>query len=287
MQRRWRRTTILSSLAAAATLFCASAPVANAAPPSSAVDVSATTVQPGQEFTVTQTVTNTISDGSTVTSTKAAIYGDSTRAITDVADLVSCTGTTAACGQLGSSYRAPLGDLAGGETRTVVFTLRVKDTAAPGQFTLRHQLLGENYAFDILDGPVITIPAPPNADVAVSLAATPRSGLAARVDYTLTVTNSGPATATGIRVVATNTRALRMSGATGCTGGPNTLNCDVASLAPGGTATAKFTAEVGLLAIGSFTTSVQRQQSSPDDSNPANDSASKTCSALTGLIVNC
>ena len=78
-----------------------------------------------------------------------------------------------------------------------------------------------------------------------------------------------------------------MSGATGCTGGPNTLNCDVASLAPGGTATAKFTAEVGLLAIGSFTTSVQRQQSSPDDSNPANDSASKTCSALTGLIVNC
>src|SRR5439155_1170235 len=148
MQRRWRRTTILSSLAAAATLFCASAPVANAAPPSSAVDVSATTVQPGQEFTVTQTVTNTISDGSTVTS----------------------------------------------------------------------------------------IPAPPNADVAVSLAATPRSGLAARVDYTLTVTNSGPATATGIRVVATNTRALRMSGATGCTGGPNTLNCDVASLAPGGTA---------------------------------------------------
>lgn len=287
MQRSWRRTTILSSVAALATAFLALAPAAQAAPPSSAADVSPTTVLPGQTFTVTETIYNTQSF--TVTFAKAAIY-DSVAPLTDVADLVSCTGTTSDCYQAGSSYRAPFGDLEAGGTRTAVFTLRVKDTAAPGQFTLQHQFVGDNYAFDVLDGPVVTI-ADPNtkADVGVALAATGHGGLNARIDYTVTVSNAGPAAASGIRVVATYAAGLSFGGGTGCAHviGTRTVNCDVASLASGASATAKFSVNGGLLALGSYITTAQRTASSPADPNSANDSAAKTCSALTGLIVTC
>ena len=142
MQRSWRRTTILSSVAALATAFIAIAPAAQAAPPTSSVEVGSTTVVPGQTFTVTQTVYN--DRDFTVTFAKGAIYG-SPAAIADVADLVSCTGVTAlGCFQYGSSYRAPFGDLEPGGSRTAVFTLRVKETAAPGQFTLRHLYSSSN-----------------------------------------------------------------------------------------------------------------------------------------------
>ncbi len=288
MQRSWRRTTILSSVAALATAFFAIAPAAQAAEPSSAVTVSTTNVVPGQTFTVTQTIHN--DRDFTVTFAKGAIYGNPT-AITDVVDVVSCTNTTAVgCFQAGSSYRAAFGDLEAGGTKTTVWTLRVKDTAAPGQFTLQHQFVGDNYSFDILDGPVITVgQQSTQADVKVALAATGHGGLNARIDYTVTVTNNGPSAATGIRVVATYPSGLSYASGTGCArvGTTRSVNCDVASLASGASATAKFSVNGGLLALGSYTTTAVRTASSPTDPNPANDSASKTCSALTGLIVTC
>src|SRR4051812_46038682 len=175
MRRSWRRTTILSSVAALATAFIAMAPAADAAPPSSSVEVSPTTVLPGQTFTVSETIYN--DRDFTVTFAKAAIYGSPT-AITDIADLVSCTGVTdLGCFQAGSSYRAPFGDLEPGGTKTVVFTLRAKETAAPGQFTLQHQFVGDNYAFETFDGPVVTIAEPSSfADVKVALAASGHGG---------------------------------------------------------------------------------------------------------------
>ncbi|MEU7789081.1 hypothetical protein [Amycolatopsis sp. NPDC049159] len=275
-------------MAALATAFFAIAPAAQADTPTSAVSVSATTVLPGQTFTITQTIHN--DRDFTVTFAKGAIYGNPT-AITDVVDVVSCTNTTAVgCFQAGSSYRAAFGDLEAGGTKTTVWTLRVKDTAAPGQFTLQHQFVGDNYSFETLDGPVITVGQPSTqADVKVALAATGHGGLNARIDYTVTVTNNGPATATGIRVGATYASALSYAGGTGCVhvGTTRNVNCDVATLASGASATAKFSTNGGLLALGSYTTTAQRTASSPTDPNPANDSASKTCSALTGLIVTC
>jgi uncharacterized repeat protein (TIGR01451 family) len=288
MRRTWRRTTILSAVAALATAFIAVAPAAQADTPTSSVGVSPTTVLPGQIFTITQTIHN--DRDFTVTFAKGAIYGTPT-AIVDVVDVVSCTNTTAVgCFQAGSSYRAAFGDLEAGGTKTTVWTLRVKDTAAPGQFTLQHQFVGDNYSFETFDGPVITIGNPAvNADVKVALAATGHGGLNARIDYTVTVTNTGPAAATGIRVVATYAPALSFASGTGCAhvGTTRNVNCDVASLASGASATAKFSVNGGLLALGSYTTTAQRTASSPSDPNPANDSASKTCSALTGLIVTC
>ncbi|MEV6828315.1 DUF11 domain-containing protein [Amycolatopsis sp. NPDC051102] len=275
-------------MAALATAFIAISPAAQADTPTSAVEVSPTTVLPGQTFTVTQTIHNPTDF--TVTFAKGAIYGSPT-AITDVVDVVSCTNTTAVgCFQAGSSYRAAFGDLEAGGTRTTVWTLRVKATAAPGQFTLQHQFVGDNYAFDILDGPVITIADPSaQADVKVGLGATGHGGLNARIDYTLTVTNSGPSAATGIRVVATYPAGLTFASGSGCVrvGTTRTVNCDVASLASGASVTPKFSVNGGLLALGSYTTTAVRTASSPTDPNAANDSASKTCSALTGLIVTC
>jgi hypothetical protein len=288
MQRSWRRTTILSSVAALATAFIAIAPAAQADTPTSSVEVSPTTVLPGQTFTITQTIHN--DRDFTVTFAKGAIYGTPT-AIVDVVDVVSCTNTTAVgCFQAGSSYRAAFGDLEAGGTKTTVWTLRVKDTAAPGQFTLQHQFVGDNYSFETFDGPVITIGNPvTNADVKVALGATGHGGLNARIDYTLTVTNNGPSAATGIRVVATYPAGLSFAGGNGCVhvGTTRTVNCDIASLASGASATPKFSVNGGLLALGSYTTTAVRTASSPADPNPANDSASKTCSALTGLIVTC
>src|SRR3954452_17193719 len=288
MRRSWRRTTILSSVAALATAFIAIAPAAQADTPTSSVEVSPTTVLPGQTFTVTQTIHN--DRDFTVTFAKGAIYGTPT-AIVDVVDVVSCTNTTAVgCFQAGSSYRAAFGDLEAGGTKTTVWTLRVKDTAAPGQFTLQHQFVGDNYAFETFDGPVITIGNPvTNADVKVALGATGHGGLNARIDYTVTVTNTGPGAASGIRVVATYPAGLSFASGTGCAhvSGTRTVNCDVASLASGASATPRFSVNGGLLALGSYTTTAVRTASSPADPNSANDSASKTCSALTGLIVTC
>lgn len=288
MHRPWRRITILSSVAALATAFIAMAPAAQAETPTSAVEVSTTTVVPGQTFTLTQTIHN--DRDFTVTFAKGAIYGTPT-AITDVVDVVSCTNTTAVgCFQAGSSYRAAFGDLEAGGTKTTVWTLKVKDTATPGQFTLQHQFVGDNYSFETLDGPVMTVANPATfADVKVGLAASGRGGLNARIDYTVTVTNLGPSAATGIRVVATYASGLSYASGTGCArvGTTRNVNCDVASLASGASATAKFSVNGGLLALGSYTTTAVRTASSPQDPNSANDSASKTCSALTGLIVTC
>ncbi|WP_103347713.1 DUF11 domain-containing protein [Amycolatopsis sp. CA-128772] len=275
-------------MAALATAFIAIAPAAQADTPTSAVEVSPTTVLPGQTFTVTQTIHNPTDF--TVTFAKGAIYGTPT-AITDVVDVVSCTNTTAVgCFQAGSSYRAAFGDLAAGGTKTTVWTLRVKDTAAPGQFTLQHQFVGDNYSFDTLDGPVITIADPSaQADVKVGLGATGHGGLNARIDYTVTVTNTGPSAATGIRVVVTYPAGLSFASGSGCVrvGTTRTVNCDVASLASGASVTPKFSVNGGLLALGSYTATAVRTASSPADPNSANNSASKTCSALTGLVVTC
>ncbi|MFJ7218740.1 hypothetical protein [Amycolatopsis sp. NPDC098790] len=225
-----------------------------------------------------------------MTFAKGAIYGTPT-AIVDVVDVVSCTNTTAVgCFQAGSSYRAAFGDLEAGGTKTTVWTLKVKDTAAPGQFTLQHQFVGDNYSFDTLDGPVMTVANPATqADVKVALAASGHGGLNARIDYTVTVTNNGPASASGIRVVATYASGLSYASGTHCArvGTTRNVNCDVASLTPGASVTAKFSVNGGMLALGSYTTTAVRTASSPTDPNGANDSASKTCSALTGLIVTC
>ncbi|HVV09426.1 hypothetical protein [Amycolatopsis sp.] len=283
-----KRRTLCAALAAVACTILPAAPALAADEPTSSATVSPATVAQGATFTVTEQIHN--SQTFTVTGAKAALYG-AERSLVDLADLVSCTGTIAPCGALGSSYRGGVGDLAAGESRTVVFTFRVKDTADPGALTLRTQFVGDNFAFETVDGPVLTVTgAPQAADIKVSLNATATSGLlGTKITYTATLANTGPADASAIRLSGTFANGLLYSGSTDCThpAGSRTVTCDVADLASGASKTVKFAVVPGLLAVGPFTTTVQLTQSTPADPNAADDTASRTCSALTGLLVRC
>ncbi|TDO66575.1 putative repeat protein (TIGR01451 family) [Kribbella sp. VKM Ac-2571] len=281
----WKSVRAALVTAVAGATLVAVPMTAHAVPPSSAIEVGATSVARGQTFTVTQTVYN--DRDFTIVGGKAGLYAKET-SLPAMVDLVSCPGAYA-CDTLGVSVRGGVHDVPPGESRTVTFTFRVKDDAPLGTITLQHQFIGENYAFEILDGPALTITDVPQiADVAVSMTASVRTVVTARITYTVTVKNNGPADATGVRVVGTYPAGLVYAGST-CTrvGTTRSVNCDIASLASGASATRTFSADTGLLTVGSLTASAQRTASSPDDPVATNDKATRSCTAVTGLIVRC
>ncbi|MFC6160841.1 DUF11 domain-containing protein [Kribbella jiaozuonensis] len=253
---------------------------AHAAPPTSAIEVSTTSVARGETFTIKQTVYN--SDSGTVLGGKATLYAKDAM-LPDMVDLVSCPEATA-CDTLGTSVRAGTGDVLPGASKTITFTFRVKDDAPLGTIQLQHQFVGENFSFEIIDGPELTIKEAP-ADVAVSLSG---KATGAKITYTIGVKNNGPGTATGVRVVGTFPANLAYVSTT-CArvGSTRSVNCDIASLASGESATRTLTVQAGLLTIGTLTTTAQRTVSAPTDPVVANDKASKVCRALTWLIVSC
>jgi uncharacterized repeat protein (TIGR01451 family) len=216
----------------------------------------------------------------TITGGKAGLYAKET-SLPAMVDLVSCPGAVA-CDTLGISVRGGVGDVGPGESRTVTFTFRVKDDAPLGTITLQHQFIGENYAFDILDGPSLTITQPQqDADVSVAVSGSVRLVGTARVTYTITVENTGPADTTGIRVVGTYPAGLLYVGTT-CTrvGTTRSVNCDIASLGSGQSTTRTLTVNTALLTAGPLTASAQRTASSPNDPVAANDKATENCRAL-------
>jgi hypothetical protein len=281
--RRW--LSVVTGVVLAGSLGLA-APAVAAPPEPSAVGVSSTDLALGETFTVSFELHNPTNF--TVTSANASLQ-TLEPSIVDVLELVSCTGTVSPCGSLGATYRGPVGDLPGGESRTVVFTFRVRDGATPGAYTLEHQFVGGNFAFAAAVGPVLTITeAPQEADLAVSLDASPRGVLTSRITYVVTVVNLGPADATGVRIAGTYASGLSWGGGNGCVrGSGRSVQCDFSAIPAGGTVSASFSADAGLLAIGTFTTSVARAASTPADPASGNDSARRSCSALTGLLVRC
>lgn len=277
-----RRIPFLAALTVAATVLLA--PAATAAPPTSTIEVSDTTLSPGQTFTITQTLYNP--QDFTIIGSKAALYTKESPLV-GLVDLVSCPGAVA-CDAYLSSYRGGAGDLSLGQSRTITFSFRVKDDAPTGTYTLQHQFAGENYAFEIFDGPQITITKPAAADVKVSLAANAHWGFNAEVEYVATATNAGPDAATGVTLVGTYPANRKLVSASGCTAGAaHTVSCTIAKLASGASTSVRFTTTGNLLSWGPFATSVQRKSSTPADPNPANDSASRTCTAYTGVYVTC
>jgi uncharacterized repeat protein (TIGR01451 family) len=278
------RAALVTAVAGTA-LVAIPATTANAAPSTSAIEVSSTTLHPGDTFTITQTVYNAASF--TIVGAKAALFGKGGVSLPDRFDLVSCTGAII-CFPLDIEFRAAFGNVPSGESRTVVYTFKVKDDIAPQELTLQHQFLGDEYSFELFEGPTLTF-GTPEADIAVSLSASARGLLVSRVTYTITVKNNGPADATDIRVTAAYPAGLSYAGSSNCArvGTTRTVNCDVASLASGASTTRSFSADAGLLTLGSFTATAQRTASSPSDPNAANDTASRSCTALTSLLVRC
>ncbi|WP_410789688.1 DUF11 domain-containing protein [Kribbella sp. C-35] len=254
-------------------------------PPSTTVAVSSVAPSPGETITATQTVTNI--EGFTLVGAQAAMYALD-QSLTDWFELVSCSGATTNCFVAdGQNFRAALGDLPAGESRTVVWTLRVRDDTRTDPFRMRIQLRADNFAFPILDGPRIDI-VPGVADVAVAMTAAVKLVGTARITYTIAVKNNGPDPATDVRVVATGPAATAYYAST-CTrvGTTRTVNCDIPSLASGATVTRTLTMNTGMLTAGVLTATAQRTASSPNDPVATNDTASRSCRALTGLIVTC
>ncbi|WP_181777661.1 DUF11 domain-containing protein [Amycolatopsis pittospori] len=282
-----RRTTLLSLVAAAATLSLVAPAPAFADTPTSSVVVSPTTVQRGQTFTVEHSLYNALTDAA-IEGGAATLYSAPTP-FTSIADVVSCPGAIS-CSSHVVSIRGGVGDVAPGDSRKVTFTLRIKDDAPLGPVTLRHQFLGENYSFETFDGPVLNITGGTDAaDLGVKLTASPRGILTSTIEYSVKVTNTGPGAATGIRVASTIGNGLRFTGSSTCSnpGGAKVVNCDIASLASGASATAKFTVAAGLLSLGPVKTTSSITQSSVTDPNAANNTSSATCTAITGLLLSC
>ncbi len=275
----------LAVVAAVGVVLTGVPAVAAAAPPEpSAAVACASTVAQGETFTVAVELYNP--EDFSVTSGNAALRTvDSS--VVDLVDLVSCTAT---CSPYFTSFRGFVGEVGPGEERTVVFTLTVKDDAVPGTYTLEHQFVGENYSFAAGTGPVVTITGQPQAaDLAVSLDASPRGILTSRITYTVAVRNNGPAAATGVTVRGSYAIGLSWSGGSGCARVANTrtVDCTFAAIPVGGTAHASFSVNAGLLTLGSFPAHATRVASTPPDPNSGNDSASRSCAALTGLLVRC
>ena len=208
--------------------------------------------------------------------------------ITSVLELVSCTGGS--CFELSpTAFRGGVGTLAPGAGTTVVFTFRVRDSAPFGAYTLEHQLVGSNFSFDFGTGPVVSVVAAPQvADLAVSLDASPRGILTSRVTYTVSVVNNGPAAASSVRISGAYALGFSWSGGNGCArDGSRGVVCDFASIPSGGSVSASYSVNAGLLALGSFSSTVTRAASTPSDPDSGNDSGRRSCTALTGLLVRC
>ncbi|MFB7175969.1 calcium-binding protein [Streptomyces sp. NPDC056254] len=131
--------------------------------------------------------------------------------------------------------------------------------------------------------------AQPAADLAVSLTAT--GSLANGVGVSATVTNNGPDPAA--HVVTTTQLPAATSSVTGlptaCTWNPTNrqVTCTAGTLAAGIATTYTYRAHMNVLAFGPLPITITRTTSTPQDPNPANDQASRTCTATTGLIITC
>ncbi|WDN57575.1 DUF11 domain-containing protein (plasmid) [Streptomyces clavuligerus] len=108
-----------------------------------------------------------------------------------------------------------------------------------------------------------------------------------RIDYTVTLTNHGP------RTLASAAVTVGLPSPTGstspdCALTTGTATCTATGLAPGASTTRQITVPVGILSLGTpYTVTATRTTSAPTDPNPANDRASRTCTATTGLIISC
>jgi hypothetical protein len=275
-------TTAAALVAAASPVFADTLTVQGTVSPSD--------VQPGDTFTVTETVRN--DDFGSILGPTVRVLGKDTP-IASWADLVSCAGAPGATCTTVDDPSGPVGYMAvlagaigGHETVNVTFTLRVKADAAGASHIVQGQMVGRNGSTDAVDlGPVNVIT---QADVAVSVTATPKFALLVpRIEVTVKVTNKGPGTLRSAEVRGSLTAGLTANSGTRCSGGSQPV-CTFGQLAAGASATGQFSVPLGLLYIGlPYRVAVARTTSSPTDPVTGNDSAATTCTVVTPLLVSC
>lgn len=185
----------------------------------------------------------------------------------------------------GASPRIPANSSA-----KVTVTTTVPGGASPGTYTITPsgRVGGTTSTFTPA---TFTFEVTARADIAVGLTATPGPLASTAIDYAQTTTNNGPSTAaTGTITTALPAQPTGVTGLPGnCTynSTARTVACTLTALPNGSTATNTFTAQFGLLTLGPLPATATRTTSSPTDPNPANDTATKTCTAVTGLLIQC
>ncbi|WP_405939283.1 DUF11 domain-containing protein [Streptomyces sp. NBC_00726] len=254
----------------------------------SSISVSTTTVAAGDTFTIDFTGTadtprngagENFYAGSTDLGTLDAFTG-----------IESCTGNTAPCTEVADlGPRVPLGNLAGGQSFGGSITLRVDPETPAGTFVLRYQLYA-NGGEATENGPTITITnTPAEADLDVTLGAQPRVGiLVPHLSYALTTHNNGPDDATDVTVTATLPAGKTATDVSpGCTTAPGKVTCTYPAITAGADATSTFRLPIGLLDFGPVNATATRTESTPDDPNPANDTAGATCTVISIALAGC
>ncbi len=283
---RLRPLVLVSAMAAA---FVAAATPASADGLAVEATVSPSQVQPGDAFTVTETVHNNTS-GSILNPTIRLFSKEVP--LPSYATMESCSGAGSTCTTV-DTPSGPIGYMAvmpramnGFETVTIVFTLRMKADAQGAVHTLQGQLLGRNDGTDPVDVATLTVIA--QADAAVSLSAVPKAGLLVpRIDVIVRVTNNGPGKVTSAEVRGALSPGLTANSGPGCTGGSQPV-CTFGEIASGSSATGTFSVPLGLLYIGlPFKISATKTASAPTDPVAGNNSAATTCTVVTPLLVSC
>ncbi|MYS22292.1 40-residue YVTN family beta-propeller repeat-containing protein, partial [Streptomyces sp. DvalAA-14] len=133
-----------------------------------------------------------------------------------------------------------------------------------------------------------TAVAPQSADVAVSLAASPAPALlGAHIDYTLTLADQGPGAASSTTVTVNLPTPLKAT-SSDCAATAGKVTCSAGPLAAGARTTRHFSVPIGVLSLDlPYSVTATRTASSPADPNPANDRATRTCTVVTSLLINC
>lgn len=129
----------------------------------------------------------------------------------------------------------------------------------------------------------------PTADIDVDVSAQPHLGiLVPYLTYTLTARNTGPDAVTSATLSASlppGATATNLSA--GCTTAASTVTCAYGAI-PNGTAVDKtFRVPLHLLSLGQVTVSGTRTTSAPADPDPADDTASATCTVISVILTTC
>ncbi|KOG87533.1 hypothetical protein ADK38_24920, partial [Streptomyces varsoviensis] len=127
------------------------------------------------------------------------------------------------------------------------------------------------------------------ADIDVNVTAQPHLGiLVPNLTYTLTAHNLGPAAVTSATITATlppGASATNLSA--GCTTSAGTVTCTYGAIANGASASKSFSIPLSLLSLGPVSVTGTRTASTPADNNPANDSATATCTVISVILATC
>lgn len=285
--RRLRGRSLLgagSALALALSAVTAGVALnASATAETSTASASPTDLHPGDTFHVQVQLYNpesfTINDGAA-----------QLNSIVGLVDLVGCGVDAISCGILTDVIRGNVGPVGPGVTKTVDFTLKVKQNAVGGTYSISHQFVGSNYAFGPTAQQLVLTISDFLADVAVSIgASTAGLLLSTEVRYAISAANAGPGATSVTSLKVVYPQGTYISGGSGCAGiaGTNTAKCELGAIPAGSTRSVSLFVRPVLLKVGPFTTTVSRVASSPADPLAANDTASVTCAALTSLLVRC